>query len=99
MQLTVTDSEGRNKTFNTSATVAALKGIPDKTPERNNLQRSSREYMAKHAEEKADLLNKLHGFRLKEQQAAGVDILTRALNKTVLAVRPSNRCSRQLKAE
>ncbi len=25
---------------------------------------------------KADLLNKLHGFRLKEQQAAGVDILT-----------------------
>lgn len=75
MQLTVTDSEGRNKTFNTSATVAALKGIPDKTL-RETTFNALQEYMAKHAEEKADLLNKLHGFRLKEQQAAGVDILT-----------------------
>ncbi len=52
MQLTVTDSEGRNKTFNTSATVAALKGIPDKTL-RETTFNALQEYMAKHAEEKS----------------------------------------------
>ena len=76
MQLTVTDSEGRNKTFNTSATVAALKGIPDKTLEGNNLQRSSRVHGKTCGRKKPTYSISSTVFRLKEQQAAGVDILT-----------------------